>query len=263
MRKKTIVLFVIIMLSLPIITVLGANNKKINESEIQNQIFEDEIILNIKPTANNIGVNLEIENTGETTLNNLKWSFRSKAAISGTGFFIREKLQEGILDEIDPGEILNIKFRPFISQTKSPIGLGNIYMNASLEYDNVYVRTQKRAFILTLFLLNYKKTYMDIKPAEAYQRLQNNEFDLVIDVVGLDIYSLGHLPGAVNYVWADGTLRSKIPELDPSLTYLVYCHTDPPSTSSAQILVDAGFENIYRLEGNYAAWKNAGYPIET
>ena len=104
---------------------------------------------------------------------------------------------------------------------------------------------------------------MDIKPAEAYERWQNNEFELIIDVVGLDIYSLGHLPGAVNYVWADGTLTSMIPELDPTWTYLVYCHTDPPSTDSAQTMVNAGFENVYRLEGNYAAWKNAGYPIET
>jgi len=93
--------------------------------------------------------------------------------------------------------------------------------------------------------------------------LQDNEFDLVIDVVGLDIYSLGHLPGAVNYVWADGTLNSKIPTLDPNWTYLVYCHTDPPSTASAQALVDAGIKDVYRLEGNYRAWVNAGYPVET
>ncbi len=78
----------------------------------------------------------------------------------------------------------------------------------------------------------------------------------------MNIYSLGHLPGAVNYVWADGTLKSKISTLDPDLTYLVYCHTDPPSTDSAQAMVNAGFDNIYRLEGNFAAWKTAGYPIE-
>ena len=91
----------------------------------------------------------------------------------------------------------------------------------------------------------------------------NNTFDLIIDVVGLDIYSLGHLPGAVNYVWADGSLNQQIPNLDKNLTYLVYCHTDPPSTASAQALVDAGISKTYRLEGNYASWVDAGYPIET
>jgi rhodanese-related sulfurtransferase len=109
----------------------------------------------------------------------------------------------------------------------------------------------------------FKDTYKDIKPSEAYERLQNEEFNLIIDVVGLDIYSSGHLPGAVNYIWADGTLKNKISDLDPNWTYLVYCHTDPPSTDSAQAIVDAGIKDVFRLEGNYAAWKNAGYPIET
>jgi rhodanese-related sulfurtransferase len=109
----------------------------------------------------------------------------------------------------------------------------------------------------------YRDTYMDIPPSVAYEKFINNEFDLIIDVVGLDIYSLGHLPGAVNYIWADGTLDEMIPQLDKNLTYLVYCHTDPPSTASAQSMVDAGFDHIYRLEGNYRAWVDAGYPIET
>jgi rhodanese-related sulfurtransferase len=93
--------------------------------------------------------------------------------------------------------------------------------------------------------------------------LLNNTFDLIIDVVGLDIYSLGHLPNAVNYIWADGTLNQQIPTLDKNLTYLVYCHTDPPSTASAQALVNAGITQTYRLEGNYRAWVDAGYPTET
>jgi len=168
-----------------------------------------------------------------------------------------------IIDEIGPGEKVTIEFRPFNPETKGPIGLGNLYMNASAESNGISVRTQQRAFIIGFFLIMYRDTYMDIKPPEAYERWQNNEFDLIIDVVGLDIYSLGHLPGAVNYVWADGTLNEMIPTLNQTWTYLVYCHTDPPSTASAQAMVNAGFEHIYRLEGNYKAWKDAGYPIET
>ena len=261
MRKKIIGLFVIIMLTMPIVSALDAN--KTNNKRIENSNMNEHISIELYESSNSIGINLDIENIGDTILNNIEWSFRSKPAITGTGFFIREKLQEGIIEEIAAGEKITLEFRPFGAETKSPIGLGNIYMNASVEVNDVSVRTEKRAFILLFFLLNYKQTYMDIKPAEAYERYQNNEFDLIIDVVGLDIYSLGHLPGAVNYVWADGTLTRKIPDLDPLLTYLVYCHTDPPSTAGAQLLVDAGFENIYRLEGNFAAWKNAGYPVET
>jgi rhodanese-related sulfurtransferase len=203
-----------------------------------------------------------ITNNGEISLNDVVWSFRYKAVISGTDFFISEKIQTGIITQITPVETIPFYFRPFNSQSKSPIGFGNLYLNASAKSDENKVRTQKRAFLFSVFIINFKDTYKDIYPAETYERWQNEEFDLIIDVVGLDIYSLGHLPGAVNYVWADGTLRDKITDLDPNLTYLVYCHTDPPSTDSAQALVEAGINDVFRLEGNYAAWKDAGYPTE-
>lgn len=263
MSKKIIGAAVFIMLSLLVSSAIGAYNTNICKEEIEKSNFEEDINIVLYRALGFIGVNLDIENTGATTLNNVEWSFRSKASITGTGIFMTEKLQEGVIDEIAPGETVTIKFRPFNPNTKGPIGLGNLYMNASAEAEGSYVRTQQRAIILGFFLFMYRDTYMDIKPPEAYQRYLNNEFDLIIDVVGLDIYSLGHLPGAVNYVWADGTLNSKIPDLDPTWTYLVYCHTDPPSTASAQALIDAGIEKVYRLEGNYKAWKDAGYPIET
>lgn len=260
MRKKIIGAIVFLMLVIPTISVLGDTNI-LKTSPIEN--LEDELVITIYKGPIFLGVNMDIENIGATTLTDVEWSFRTKAAITGSGIFINEKLQEGTIDQIEPGETLTIEFKPFGSETKSPLGLGNLYINASVEANGMSVRSQQRAIILGFFLIMYRDTYMDIKPKEAYERWQNEEFDLIIDVVGLDIYSLGHLPGAVNYVWADGTLNDKIPTLDPTWTYLVYCHTDPPSTASAQAMVDAGFEHVYRLEGNYKAWKDAGYPIET
>lgn len=258
MKKKIIGSILFLMLLIPSISSIKLQDDPADFSYNQTEI-EDSINVFLYPAAGFLGVNVDIENSGESLVNDVKWSFRSKPAITGTGIFISTQVQTGIVDEIKPGETITLQFLPFNADLKSPIGLGNVYINFSAGP----IRTQQRAFNLGFFLLNFKDTYMDITPDEAYQRLQNDEFDLIIDVVGLDIYNNGHLPGAVNYVWADGTLNSKIDELDPSLTYLVYCHTDPPSTASAQALVDAGFKTVYRLEGNYAAWKNAGYPIET
>ena len=260
MRKKIIWAIIFLMLAIPTITALSETN--INETiPVDNP--EDDLLISLYKGPLFLGVNMDIENIGATILNNVEWSYRTKASITGSGVLINEKLQEGVIDEIQPGERVTIEFRPFNQDTKSPLGLGNLYMNASAAVNGVSVRTQHRAIIIGFFLIMYRDTYMDIKPKEAYDRYLNEEYDLIIDVVGLDIYSLGHLPGAVNYVWADGTLNDKIPGLDPTWTYLVYCHTDPPSTASAQALVDAGFENIYRLEGNFKAWKDAGYPVET
>jgi rhodanese-related sulfurtransferase len=103
-------------------------------------------------------------------------------------------------------------------------------------------------------------TYMDITPMEA-KELIDTEPDLVIIDVSPN-YAQGHLPGAVNYYVGDGSLDDAIPTLDKNKNYLVYCHVDSAAILGAQKLIDAGFEHVYRLEGNYAAWVDAGYPIE-
>jgi len=101
--------------------------------------------------------------------------------------------------------------------------------------------------------------YKDLTPAEAKDLIANEKNLVIIDVS--PYYDRGHLPGAISIPLA--TLDGKIPSLDRTKTYLVYCHADGPSISGAQKLVSAGFLKVYRLTGNYAAWTAAGYPVET
>jgi rhodanese-related sulfurtransferase len=103
--------------------------------------------------------------------------------------------------------------------------------------------------------------YTDVTAPEAKELIDTTPGLVVIDVS--PIYEQGHIPGAVNYYAGDGSLDAAIPTLDPNASYLVYCHTDAASIQGAQNLVDAGFTNVYRLEGNFAAWVDAGYPVET
>lgn len=103
--------------------------------------------------------------------------------------------------------------------------------------------------------------YMDVTAAEARELINNNPDLIILDVSPK--YDDGHLPGALNYYIGDGSLDDIIPTLDKEAKYLVYCHTDSASIPGAQKLIDAGFMNVYRLEGNYAAWVGAGYEIET
>ena len=123
--------------------------------------------------------------------------------------------------------------------------------------------------ILTLLLLNGGCTqqqepeqvgYIDVTPAEAKDLIDNNPDLVIIDVS--PHYEEGHLPGAIHYYLGDGSLAKAIPTLDKNGKYLVYCHIDSVAIQGAQMLVDAGFTTVYRLEGNYSAWVNAGYPIE-
>ena len=103
-------------------------------------------------------------------------------------------------------------------------------------------------------------SYIDVSPAEAKKLIDENSDLIIIDVS--PHYAQGHLPGAMHYYLGDGSLDEAIPTLDKDKTYLVYCHVDSVAIAGAQKLVDAGFEEVYRLEGNYAAWVDAGYPIE-
>jgi rhodanese-related sulfurtransferase len=103
-------------------------------------------------------------------------------------------------------------------------------------------------------------SYIDINASEA-RDLINNTLDLIIIDVSPN-YNQGHIPGAVNYYIGDGSLDAAIPTLDKTKPYLVYCHVDSASIGGAQKLIDAGFTTVYRLEGNYQAWLEAGYPIE-
>ena len=102
--------------------------------------------------------------------------------------------------------------------------------------------------------------YIDVSPQKAKELIDNNPDLIVIDVS--PAYDDGHLPGAVNYYLGDGSLDESIPTLDKTKPYLVYCHVDSVAIQGAQKLVDAGFEPVYRLEGNYSAWVSAGYPVE-
>lgn len=104
-------------------------------------------------------------------------------------------------------------------------------------------------------------SYIDITAEEA-----KNLIDTKPDLIIIDVspnYDNGHIPGAINYYIGDGSLDNAIPSLDKDKEYLVYCHVDSASISGAQKLIDAGFTKVYRLEGNYQAWLDAGYPIET
>jgi len=102
--------------------------------------------------------------------------------------------------------------------------------------------------------------YTDLSAADAKALVDSEEGLVIIDVS--PVYADGHLPGAVNYPVGDGTLEATVPTLDAEGMYLVYCHGEAPSRQGAQMLTDAGFTNVYRLDGDYGAWVDAGYDVE-
>jgi rhodanese-related sulfurtransferase len=115
-------------------------------------------------------------------------------------------------------------------------------------------------FAFTNSIVVYPKTYVDLSPEKAKEFIENNPDIVIIDVS--PNYDEGRIPGAINYYLGDGSLDEAIPTLNKTKTYLVYCHVDSVSIAGANKLIEAGFENVYRLEGNYSAWVEAGYDVE-
>ena len=105
-----------------------------------------------------------------------------------------------------------------------------------------------------------QRGYMDVTATEAKELIDTKPDLIIIDVS--PNYDAGHISGAINYYIGNGSLDTAIPTLDKNKEYLVYCHVDSASIGGAEKLVDAGFTKVYRLEGNYQAWIDAGYPIE-
>lgn len=103
--------------------------------------------------------------------------------------------------------------------------------------------------------------YKDVTPAEAQDLIEKNNDLLIVDVSPK--YDEGHLLNSVNYYVGDGSLDEAVSSFDKDRTYLVYCHVDSAAIAGAEKLIAVGIENVYRLEGNYSGWTEAGYSVIT
>lgn len=105
-------------------------------------------------------------------------------------------------------------------------------------------------------------SFVDIEASVAKAKIDAGDFEAIFDVS--PVYDMGHLPGATNANAGGGgtALSELISTMDKSKSYLVYCHGNAPAMAGAQLMEDAGFTNVFRLEGNYGAWVDAGYDVE-
>ena len=82
-------------------------------------------------------------------------------------------------------------------------------------------------------------------------------------VVTLDVrtpgeFMTGHIQGAQNVDFESGNFENQIAALDKNATYAVYCRSGNRSGQAVAIMHDAGFHNVYNLNGGIIDWTNAG-----
>lgn len=84
----------------------------------------------------------------------------------------------------------------------------------------------------------------------------NKKPHTLIDVRDPNAYKKEHIQGAINVPLE--SIRAWQPPANTPI--IVYC-TCPNDITAADILIERGFKKTRILEGRYASWKNAKYPI--
>lgn len=100
-----------------------------------------------------------------------------------------------------------------------------------------------------------------VSTLEATQ-LMNREDALVIDVRDADAYAKGHILGAKSVPLADLARRAGDLEKHKSKAVIVSCQTGDRSAAAAATLRQNGFSRVHPLNGGFAAWQQAGLPVQ-
>jgi rhodanese-related sulfurtransferase len=96
---------------------------------------------------------------------------------------------------------------------------------------------------------------------EATQLINRNDA-LIVDLRAADDYAKGHILGAKNIPLADLEQRSGELDKHKSKPLILHCGDGNRAGSGVAALRKKGFDSVHNLAGGYAAWLQAGLPVE-
>ena len=119
--------------------------------------------------------------------------------------------------------------------------------------------------VATIIVSYFKKSKSDAKAlsAEDMQTLLQLDNVQLIDVRTPKEFKGGHIQNAQNINFLSSTFTEKIKKLDKNKPLIVYCRSGKRSAKSIRKLFEAGFTEIYDLEGGIIKWKQKGYKTKT
>ena len=94
---------------------------------------------------------------------------------------------------------------------------------------------------------------VEVVSVQQMNDLLKSEDVQLIDVRTPEEFSSGHINGAENVTY-DADFAEKLAKLDKSQPIAVYCNKGGRSAKSAALLKEAGFKEIYDLDGGLSAW---------
>ena len=116
------------------------------------------------------------------------------------------------------------------------------------------------ASVLLLAGCSNSSTATDLSVSEFSSKVTEAGI-ITLDVRTPGEFNEGHIEGAQLIDFQSGNFESEIATLDKSKTYAVYCRSGSRSGQAVKIMSDAGFTNLYNLNGGVIDWANAGLPL--
>jgi rhodanese-related sulfurtransferase len=104
-------------------------------------------------------------------------------------------------------------------------------------------------------LFNTKpKTYKDINASVFEEQMKQKDNVEIVDVRSDMEYRQGHIPGSKLINMMSGNFQDRLMQLPKEKTILLYCRSGNRSGMAAQQLGEAGYDNVYNLQGGLFSW---------
>ena len=94
--------------------------------------------------------------------------------------------------------------------------------------------------------------------------MDENQSIVILDVRTAAEYNSGHIDGAeslpLSKMGCAACLHAALDKYEDN-ALLVYCRSGIKSEEACNILVNHGYETVYKMKGGLNAWEDAGFPV--
>lgn len=97
--------------------------------------------------------------------------------------------------------------------------------------------------------------------AELVERLEGQDAPVVLDVRSPEEFAEGHIPGAINVPYDQVAASLDSLESFRAGEIVVYCRTGRRAGVAENVLREAGFTQVFDLEGHMTSWSEADLPL--
>ncbi|WNY28831.1 Sulfurtransferase [Methanimicrococcus stummii] len=105
-------------------------------------------------------------------------------------------------------------------------------------------------------------SYKRESPEKIQELMAEKDVNLIDVRSPQERISDGSIAGSENIDIRGPDFNQKLNALDKNKTLVLYCRAGNRSQTAAQRAVDAGFKDVYMIEGGIAGWESSGLPVE-